>query len=204
VTGISVETIGNAAEAAIDRVIQVLIEHGHCDEMAIERARRVTAETEQRLDSVLIRLGIVAERALAEAYAASLGVGLVAADQYPVSEPLFPERLSAKFLRNARVLPLKVENGTLVIAVADPLDSYNSAAIAAATGLVVRIEVATPIEMEAAFDRLYPENGTETAAAQDEKEGGAPEPLEEDPKRLKDLASEAPVIRLVNQLITRS
>jgi hypothetical protein len=73
VTGISGETIGNAAETAIDRVIDVLTERGDCDEKSIERARRVTAETEQRLDSVLIRLGMVAERALTEAYAASLG-----------------------------------------------------------------------------------------------------------------------------------
>jgi general secretion pathway protein E len=202
--GISVETTGNAAETAIERVIDILMERGHCDEKAIERARRVTAETEQRLDSVLIHLGIVAERALAEAYATSLDVGLVAPDQYPVSEPLFPERLSAKFLRNARVLPLKVENGTLVIAVVDPLDSYHPAAIAAATGLVVRIEVATPIEMEAAFDRLYPEEGAEVTATTGEMEGSAAEPLEEDSERLKDLASEAPVIRLVNQIITRA
>jgi general secretion pathway protein E len=204
VTGIGVDTIVEAGDAAINRVIDLLIAGGNCDQKAIERACRVTAETEQRLDSVLIRLGIVAERALAEAYAASLGIALVAADEYPAGEPLFPERLSAKFLRNVRALPLRIDKGTLVIAVADPLDRFISASISAATGLPVSIEIATPIELETAFDRLYPEAGADAAAAREEAESGAAEPLEEDAERLKDLASEAPVIRLVNQIIARA
>ena len=201
-TNIGIDTIVEAGDEAINCVIDLLIERGHCDQKAIERACRVTAETGQRLDSVLIRLGIVAERALAEAYAASLGVGLVAADEYPVGEPLFPERLAAKFLRNVRALPLRIERGALVLAVADPLDRFISASISAATGLPVSIEIATPIELEAAFDRLYPEGGTE--AAREDAEAEAAEPLEEDAERLKDLASEAPVIRLVNQIIARA
>jgi general secretion pathway protein E len=199
-----VEPIGDAAAAAVDRVIDVLIERGHCDEKAVDRARRVAAETEQRLDGVLIRLGLVAERALAEAYAAAFGVPLIAADQYPVNEPLFPERLSTKFIRNVRVLPLRIEDGTLVIAVVDPIDPFNAAAIAAATGLAVRTEIATPIEMEAALGRLYPEDGADAAGAPEVTKGDAAEPLEEDAERLKDLASEAPVIRLVNQIIARA
>ncbi|HEX4365535.1 MAG TPA: ATPase, T2SS/T4P/T4SS family [Rhodopila sp.] len=203
-TGIAVDTIAEAGDAAVTRVIDLLIAGGNCDQKAIERARRVTAETEQRLDTVLIRLGIVAERALAEAYAASLGFALVAADGYPAGEPLFPERLSAKFLRNVRALPLRIEKGTLVIAVADPLDRFISASISAATGLPVSIEIATPIELESAFDRLYPEAGSDTADVREDPESGAADPLDEDAERLKDMASEAPVIRLVNQIIARA
>jgi general secretion pathway protein E len=74
--------------------------------------------------------------------------------------------------------------------------------VAAATLLPVAIEIATPIDLEAAFGRLYPEGG---GATDDEAaDGVAAEPLEEDAERLKDLASEAPVIRLVNQIISRA
>jgi general secretion pathway protein E len=69
----------------------------------------------------------------------------------------------------------------------------------------VRVAVAVPIELEAAFDRLYAtsnEDGDD-AALLDEVIADA-EPAEEDAERLKDLASEAPVIRLVNQLIARA
>jgi general secretion pathway protein E len=72
--------------------------------------------------------------------------------------------------------------------------------VAAATGLQVDLEVAVPIELEAALDRLYARDAEATPEGHDNT-GDA---LEEDTERLKDLASEAPVIRLVNQIITRA
>jgi general secretion pathway protein E len=119
--------------------------------------------------------------------------------RYPEA-PLFPERLTPRFLRTARVMPLAVEDNVLVLAVADALDAFSPAAVAAATGLPVRVEIAVPIELEAAFGKLYPEGD----AAETEGGGDGGEALEEDAERLKDLASEAPVIRLVNQLIGRA
>src|SRR6185312_14019369 len=137
------------------------------------------------------------ERGLAEAYAAVAGLRVASPDRYP-AEPLFADRLAARFLRQARAIPIALEGGLLTVAAADPLDRFSPAAIAAATGCDVALEVAVPIELEAAFDRLYPdaersEEATDHAAA-----------AEDDVERLKDLASEAPVIRLVNQIIARA
>ena len=88
---------------------------------------------------------------------------------------------------------------------ADPLDIFTRNAIAAAIGRTVTVAVAVPIELEAALERLYAELGEGGDAAEmlDEMVADA-EPAEEDAERLKDLASEAPVIRLVNQLIARA
>ena len=83
----------------------------------------------------------------------------------------------------------------------DPLDPFTPAAIAAAPGQPVTLEIAVPIELDAALDRLYPD-----AASGDDGEpaSDAGGPVEEDAERLKDLASEAPIIRLVNQLVARA
>ena len=148
---------------------------------------------------MLIQLGLVTERGLAQSYAALTGLPIADGARYPAAA-LFPERLAPRFLRSARALPLAVEDNTLVLAVADVLDDFTPAAIQAATGLPVRREIAVPIELEAAFNRLYPDG--ETPAESRGGEGG--EALEEDAERLKDLASEAPVIRLVNQIIGRA
>jgi general secretion pathway protein E len=94
-----------------------------------------------------------------------------------------------------------VEHDLLVVAAADPLDPFTPAAISAATGMAVLLEVAVPIEIEAAFDRLYRDAATDEAAGSGHE---GDQPLEEDAERLKDLASEAPVIRLVNQIIARA
>jgi general secretion pathway protein E len=172
-----------------------LVRHGHCDHRSIVRADHVSRETGQRIDTVLIQLGIVSERSLAEAYAAMLSVRIVPPDAYPATEPVLPDRLTAAFLRHSRAMPITVDEDGVVLAVADPLDRFIPAAVAAATGRSVRVEVAIPIELEAALNRLYPD---EDAAPPPDAEG----PLEEDAERLRDLASEAPVIRLVNQILT--
>jgi general secretion pathway protein E len=190
-----------AAGAEHERLGALLVAQGHCDAKTLERARSVAAESGQRVDSVLIQLGLVSERGLAEALAALLAVPLVATNGYPV-EPLLTERLTAKFLRQARAVPLEVQGGTLRLAMADPLDRFTPAAVASATGLAVAPEVAVPIELEAALARLYPDIVATEADATPQTEGG--DWLAEDAERLKDLASEAPVIRLVNQLIARA
>ena len=193
-----------ASEAPVERQVEllaaILVQQGQCDAQTIDRGRRVAGESGQRLDQVLLQLGLVTERGLAEAYATLLGAPIAGPARYPEA-PLFPDRLSPRFLRTARALPLAVDEAhVLALAVTDALDEYTPQAVAAATGLAVRVEIAVPIELEAAFGRLYPDG--EAAEASGGADGG--EALEEDAERLKDLASEAPVIRLVNQLIGRA
>ena len=190
---------GDSSTDPVEALAALLIAGGHCDARTIERGRRIAEETGQRLDKVLIQLGLVSERGLAETFAALLGLPLIDPARYPAEESPHAERLTARFLRNARALPVADDGARLVVAVADPLDRFTPAAIAAATGRVVELLVGVPIELDAALDRLFPD--PDRAAAPD---GGADAPSEDDAERLKDLASEAPVIRLVNGIIARA
>ena len=191
---------GSAADP-LEALCGVLLARGLIDDKTLERARRVAGETGQRLDAVLTQLGLVSERGLAEAFSVYLGLPMVTADRYP-DVPLLVERLKARFLRKAHALPIAIEPDRLILAMADPLDPFTRSAVAAATGRAVAVEIALPIELDAALNRLYPESGDGVAA--EAPNGATDEPLEEDAERLKDLASEAPVIRLVNQMIARA
>jgi general secretion pathway protein E len=179
-----------------------LVDSGAIDRRTLDRARRVAAETGARLDQVLTQLGLVSDRGLAEALAQLIAAPLVGAADYP-DAPLFHDRLKPKFLRRVRALPIAASDDRATLAMADPLDVFTRNAIAAALGRSVA--VAVPIELEAALDRLYAELGEGSDAAEmlDDMVADG-EPAEEDAERLKDLASEAPVIRLVNQLIARA
>jgi general secretion pathway protein E len=193
----------DAAEA-LSRLGATLVEGGAIDLRTLERARRVAAETDSRLDRVLTQLGLVSERGLAEAFSHLLGAPIVAVSDYP-DTGLFLDRLHAKFLRKAHALPIAATDERATLAMADPLDVFTRNAVAAAIGRPVVVAVAVPIEIEAAIDRLYADadGGDAGETAFDEVIADA-EPAEEDAERLKDLASEAPVIRLVNQLIARA
>ena len=193
-------TAGFSAADSLEALSALLVEQGQCDVRTLDRARRVAAESGARLDKVLIQLGLVTERGLAGAYAVLLGLELAAPECYPAA-PLHAGRLSARFLRNARAVPVSENDGQLRVAVVDPMDVFTPAAIAAATGCPVTLLVALPIELDAAMDRLYLE--APASPAPDGSDLGHA-PLEDDAERLKDLASEAPVIRLVNQMIARA
>ena len=181
----------------VDLLVDGLIAKG-TDPRAIERARLVAGDSGQRLDTVMLRLGLVSERQLAETAAGLLATTVVSSDRYPAALPECAAMMTPRFLRSARCLPLTDIDGELTIAVADPIDSFTPLAVAAATGRQVRVQVAVPVELEAAMTRLLPETDSPDAADADAA------PLEDDAERLKDLASEAPVIRLVNQIISRA
>ena len=188
---------------AAEDVLQKLLAAGICDSFAIERAQAVARETGISLAQALIQLGMVSERVLAEGWAAAMGRGLASTEHYP-DAPILPERLLPRFLRAAKAVPLAIDDApggaTLLVAMADPFDRFSPAAMRLATGLATRIVGAVPIELEAALDRLYPEPENEAEHGPAE----ASEASEDDAERLKDMASEAPVIRMVNQIIARA
>ena len=178
-----------------------LVERGQLDPLGLARARRVAGESASRLDIVLSQLGLVSERVLAEATARLLGLEIAVA--YP-KQAILPERLRLKFLRRSRALPIAIDEQTLTVAMADPLDGFAVSSMGVAADREIEIRVAIPIELESALSRLYGEGDAAAQSDSDDLVHPANVATEEDAERLKDLASEAPLVRLVNQLISRA
>ncbi|HEX9490950.1 MAG TPA: ATPase, T2SS/T4P/T4SS family [Stellaceae bacterium] len=179
-----------------------LIAAGRLDEASAERALRLRAGSEERLERILTRLGLVHEKHVAEAIAGELGLPLATAGDYP-DEPVL-ESASPKFLRQAQVLPLRETPEHLVIAVADPLNDYPVRSLSLLAGKPVEIRIATPSDVELAHERLYGGEKGSLGQIVDEIENAEDAGPDEDIDRLRDLASEEPVIRLVNLLIARA
>ncbi len=176
---------------------QILVAQRCLTPEAAERAQRLRQEGHDRLDRILTRLGLITERALAEALAAHTELPLFTAQEFPTA-PVPLDQLSPRFLRHHRVLPLRHADDELMLAMADPLDRWPLEAVAYATGTRVRAVVASSGDIEAAQDRLY---GSEPNATAD---AGPDDVDEADAERLADAASEAPVMRIVNALIARA
>jgi general secretion pathway protein E len=189
----------------VKRLGELLIERGKLDAGSLERALRLQQESGERLGSLLVTLGIVAPRDVAEALAAQLDLPLLDGTGYP-ELPILEERVSPRFLRDARALPVREDADELVLAMADPTDRYAMDAFAMVTGRRVRPMVAVPGDLDAALERLY--GAGKTAMGQivgdDVEMRGDEFAFDADVQQLKDLASEAPVIRLVSLLITNA
>jgi general secretion pathway protein E len=174
---------------------QLIVERGLVAPETLARARLVQAETGERLDSVLTRLGMVAEQALAGALATETGLPIAAASDFP-AEPVLPDAVSVRFLRDVKAIPIAANDDQVDVALIDPLDPYPLEALSFALGRKVRPLIAKANDLEAALDRLY------GAAAQAQSSEDTVD--ESDVERLKDLASDAPVVRTVNNLIARA
>jgi len=122
-----------------------------------------------------------------------LGIPLVSIEEAP---PISPEteKLSPRFLRQFRCLPYRLEDQALTLAMADPLDFETISAVEYSTGLRVLPVLAAEREILDAVDRYY-------ESARPEREGEGELGANEDLEQLRDMASEAPVIRLVNAAI---
>jgi general secretion pathway protein E len=128
---------------------------------------------------------------------------LAAPLDYP-AKPILPDRLRVNFLRKSGTLPIALDERTITVAMADPLNRFAITSIGVVAHRDVDVRVAVPIDLEAAFDRLYGTQDVPDDANDDEPAHSTNVAVEDDAERLKDLASEAPLIRLVNQLISRA
>jgi general secretion pathway protein E len=180
-----------------------LVALGELNDAALDRALKVAAESGERLEIALTRLGLVSERDLADALASLLDLPIAAAGDYP-DAPVLEEKLPGKFLREWQVLPLEDTAGGVVLAMVHPRDTYAANAVCFAVGKPVLKRVAHPADFEAAYERLYGEGKSAIRQIADTAQERVGASREEDVDRLKDIASEAPVIRLVNLLIARA
>ncbi len=189
-----------------DAVADALIRRGRLDQASLDRALRLRRERGDRaehLHILLTQLGLVAEADVAEALAEVLDLPLIAAGDFP-EEPALNGALSARFLKEARVIPVSETATGLRLAMANPLDAFALKAVEIAAGKPARAGVALPADIERAFERLYGSGGTAISQIVDGLGEGEIAERDEDAERLKDQASEAPVIRLVNLLVTRA
>ncbi len=161
---------------------------------ALARARSVEGDSDEDLATILTRLGIVSEQALVSFYIETTRLDPVAPADWPDAEPVIPaEQVSVAFLRQHLVLPLRQRGGVLVVATADPLRPFAAEALGQLTAMPVTCRIAARGEIEAAIDRLYGAGRSDAAVGSDADE--------DDLERLRDLVSDAPVIRAVNRLI---
>jgi general secretion pathway protein E len=186
------------------RLGDILIARGKLDHASLERALRLQeGETREKLGVILGRLGLVSARDLADALSEQLGVAVVSSAEYP-ELPLLEEQVSYRFLREAKVLPLRETDEGIVVAMADPSDAFTLRGLVMACGKPVVPRLAVVTELEAALERLYGAGKSSMGQIVDNISTRDEEQDFGDVEHLKDLASEAPVVRLVNLLITHA
>ncbi len=194
------ETAGAPAAPAFryQRLGEILLERQKIERDELDRALELQQERGDKLGKILVDMGLIAQRDVLAALSDQLAIPLVTIDGPPPAAPEI-EGLSDRFLRQCRAYPVALSDSILTLAMADPLDFETVAAVRAYSGLQIWTALAAEQEILDAIDRHYGESERETVAA-----GGDDEQATADLEHLRDMASEAPVIRLVNAMIAEA
>jgi len=180
------------------RLGEILIERKLITDEDLTRALELQKERGDKIGKTLVDMGFIAMRDVLAALSDQLGVPLVTIDG-PPAVSTETEALSPRFLRQFRCLPVGRDDHTVVLAMADPLDVETVAAVRGCTGLKVNTVLAAEQEILDAIDKYYGDSARGESGIDPDNADAA-----EDLEHLRDMASEAPVIRLVNAIIAQA
>jgi general secretion pathway protein E len=190
------------SNAFVERFGGFLVEREVLGDLTLKRAVRAQEQSGERFDLVLTRLGLIPEADLARLLADYLGLRLAGLADLP-SVPLFPGELQIAFLAAAKIIPLADDGERVVMGMADPFNGEAISALAFLLGRRIEAAVMAQADVARGLAQLYGGANAPKSGA-DYRTVHADDGEEDDVRRLEDLASEAPIIRLVHELIARA
>ncbi|MBI1195840.1 MAG: type II secretion system protein GspE [Gammaproteobacteria bacterium] len=185
-------------------LMEWLVKNGHIKQEDLARALKVkdVQNNQDHLPGFLIKLGLASDVTVAEGLSAISGYPLIKLSEYPELIER-GEYLSFRFLKEHHLLPLSEDDGRIDLVMAYPGDDFAIRAIEMASGKVVRPFLGIQSEVDDAVEELYGEGKSQMGKILEEVDGSEAA-NDTDIEHLKDLASEAPVVRLVNFLLNKA
>ncbi|MFK5951393.1 MAG: type II secretion system ATPase GspE [Methylococcales bacterium] len=168
----------------------------------LAKARRMQKSAMSELmPQLLIKLGLCSDVDIADSFEHNCQLERVKTSEYPLESP-FADDISFRFLKSNHIVGLQAGDNEVAVAVMDPKDEYIVQALKLATGKQVKVKIGQLSEIDAALDAQYGDGKSEMDQLSDHLATG--EIDDEDLEHLKDLASEAPVIKMVNLFLQKA
>ncbi|MDR4506490.1 MAG: GspE/PulE family protein [Candidatus Scalindua sp.] len=179
-----------------DKLLNVILQTDKISEADVEKVRHLQKETHERVDRILLNLGIISEEDLRDSFGQIFNLPIWEMKRGEKFEVI--EFLPITFLSSNRILPLKQHNGSVDIVFADPSDRSLIELIETSTKKQLNIFIGCEKDIITAIEEVYSTEQGESVAYGFESE------VADDLEKLKDLALEAPVVRLVNNILNKA
>jgi len=179
------------------RLLDTLLEVGKITSEDVEKIVQLQDKTREKTDRILLNLGIISEEDLRDA----LGniFNLETWKKKKEEELPVVDCLPQSFLHSNRILPIRQYDGYLDIAITDPSDESLLEVIESTTNRRVNIFVGCEKDIITSIDETYEDGADEERSA-----FSIDHDVIDDIEKLKDLALEAPVVRLVNNFLNKA
>ncbi|MCE5191025.1 MAG: Flp pilus assembly complex ATPase component TadA [Actinomycetia bacterium] len=181
------------------RLGRVLVQSGLITQEQMETAVTEAGET-RSLTTVLIEQGIASDTKIAQAVAESMGLAFVDLAGYEI-DPNAAMLISAELAKRHSVLPIKIQDDELVVAMADPANIFAIDDLRIVTGYEIRPIVATESDVEAAIEKFATMNQNV-----DQMVGDLDDTSAETEREAEEAAAdeEAPVVKLMNLIVSEA
>ncbi len=184
------------------KIGELLVERGKLSERDVERALLAQREMGEMFGQVVVKLGLVSEQDVASALSEQLAIPLCVAADYP-EQALRLDGVALDFLVNNSVVPLRRGERGVSFAAAAAQEPFLGKALRMALDCEVDIALGLESDISKAL-QLHLQQQDEPAGDDETPDHFGGQSDDEFIEHLRDLASEAPVIRLVNQIIHRA
>ncbi len=174
-------------------------------EIALKEQSALDKNTPRRIGEILVSLGFISEDDMLRALSVQFSLEYIKFSEFPKTIPSgsYP---TVKFMKQYKFVPIGLEGDVLKIAVSDPLDEYMFDALLNFTDLSLDICISSEKDILEAIEQYFGSNVHMTSIMEGmrEEEGSDEIELSEDVHHLRDMAFEAPIVKLVNMLITKA
>ena len=196
------------AEEISNPLLSLVKEQGLIDDLQYEEVAAELKRSGTPVFQLLQDFGIMKVDDILHVMASNLGTEVVSLRDREFSPDLL-KTIPANVARMYHCVPVALNNGTLQVALADPLDPAHADEIGFASKRDVQVVVADPAEIEKAVDRYYGQEETEDFS-KILKELGSDEDIAREvseagarttPNWPKSLANEAPIVKFVNLVL---
>lgn len=183
--------------------LDYLQNNGKLNSNDLHKARRLqTTAPDETLPVLLVKLGLCSENDVAQALCHATGKTLVAASDFPLDSP-FDQDISLRFLKNHHIAGLSANEEQIEVASADAIADFPIRALQLATGKQIVLKIGTLSDIDNTLENQYGQGRSQMDKLVDNLEDNT-DYLTDDLEHLKDLASEAPIIKLVNLIFQRA
>jgi type IV pilus assembly protein PilB len=188
-----------------EEILEFLLREGILSKIESERVLLEQRKCGKPLSDVIISMGLADENQISQCMARQLKIPYVDLDRF-ILERKTLELVTEEMARRYRAMPLYLLGNTLAIAVEDPFNIYAIDEIAQKNHVDVLVVAATESAIKRAIEQYYriTDSVREVIKSLDASRGGTADSGEVETARVEDMADDAPVVRLVNLIITQA
>jgi type II secretion system protein E len=182
---------------------QMLVAAGRLDADDLDHAIRESHKTGERLDAVIVKMGLAQEEDVLRALAQQLQIPFVKLSELQIAKEVI-ERIPAKVASHFHLVPVDQHNGTIRVACSDPLNMHMLDDLSLMLKLEVEPVVSSTKDIDDAIKKYYGIGAATVEELIEDRRGEVAIDVQADVTDIDAMAEDASIVRFVNQIIAEA